>query len=431
MDELNLEEFKILEKKKRADSYIYVVEKIHGPSRCPHCMAGEEQLVKHGKRERYVRDRDIGNHSVDLLILHGRYKCKVCGKTFYEAIECTDERAKTTKRLKESITWECFHKPFLQVARDFDISHTTVMRIFDESLQELDLNRKIYTPQSLSINRLFINRELLTIFYDPNLRLLLDVSRDISDPRNTSLLDIMEPDHKETIFTTPAYIQSRVLQKRLPETTLVLDRIHMEDFIDKVFLGQAKKILRQSKSEDMADIEKTMELFRSNQPLVSGDGPGGDIRRNHAGLLRTYDLLMDLKGIYAFGSRPEASEHYDEWKRAVLSKRDPLGEGLILMLSHMEKEFLDYFDYAAQYGSLKDIFHLNRLLENQTYTTSFEATRGRVLFGNPDLQNEEKEVRYVPLKRPLGKPGCSILFRRKILGVHVPSLIEAIKEGHF
>lgn len=430
MNELQLEEFRILEKKKRPESLLYVVEKVDGPTRCPHCMAGPEHLTRHGKRERCVRDIHRDGQPVDLLILHGRYRCKACGKTFYETIECTDERAKITKRFKDTITLACFRKPFLQAARDFDVSHTTVMRIFDDSLHELDLQRKIYTPQILTVNRLFINRELLTVFCDPDLNLLLDVNRDIGDPRNTSLLDIMEPAHRETIFADPVYIQSRVLKKRLPEAKLVLDRIHMEKFIDRVFAGQARKILRKRKGPGAGFIRTLMDRFAAGLPHTPSEPVHARFQKREAELLDLYDLLMDLKNIYLCETRAEAVDYYGKWKNAAATCRDTLCGGLLYMLEHMETEFLQYFDHGQHHEALKDISRLLELLEAQSYLTSFEATRGRILFGNSTILNEEEEVRYVPLKTP-GKPRCSILVRRKLLGVHIPSLIEEIEKGHF
>jgi transposase-like protein len=431
VQDLNLEEFHVLEKKERETTFLFVVEKIHPPTVCPHCMSGADSIVKHGKRERYVRDSSINGHPVDLLILHGRYKCKSCGKTFYETIECTDGFSRITNRFKTDITAECFRKPFLQVARDCDVSHTTAMRVFDESMHSLDLNRKIYTPKVLVINRLFINRELLTLFCDPLAELLLDINRDIGDPRNTSYLDIMEPDYRNIIFADPMYIQSRILHNRYPAATMVLDRFQVEKFINRIFKCQIRKNLWFKKIKNVNLLNEIQYDFVNNQPLENTKFEHGFLRLGSSPLFQSYKMLMHLKQIYASGTRREAAKEYDNWREIAMRHNNPFYGSLASVMDKMKIELLNYFSYTEYQESVFNIHSLPRILESQTYTTSFEATRGRILFGNSSILNEEEEIRHISLKRPSANPKNSILVRHKTLGVNIPSLIKEIEQGHF
>lgn len=431
MQELNLEEFHVLEKKEREMTFLFIVEKIHPPTVCPHCMSGAEYIVKHGKRERYVRDISINGHPVDLLILHGRYKCKSCGKTFYETIECIDGFSRMTNRFKTTITSECFRKPFLQVAKDCDVSHTTAMRVFDESMHSLDLNRKIYTPKVLVINRLFINRELLTLFCDPEAELLLDINRDIGDPRNTSFLDIMEPNYNNIIFADPMYIQSRMLHNRYPEATIVLDRFQVEKFINRIFKCQIRKNLWFKKIKSINLLNEIQYDFVNNQTLENTKLEHPFLRLGSSPLFQSYKILMDLKQIYASATIREAEEKYANWKKMAKRHSNPFYGNLASVIDKLKSELLNYFYYTEYQESIFNIRSLPRILESQTYTTSFEATRGRILFGNSSILNEEEEIRHISLKRPAANPKSSILVRHKTLGVHIPSLIKEIEQGHF
>jgi transposase-like protein len=429
--ELNLEEFHVLEKKERDRTFLFTVEKIHPPTICPHCMSGAECIVKHGKRERYIRDSSINGHPVDLLILHGRYKCKSCGKTFYETIECTDGFSRITNRFKTDITAECFRKPFLQVAKDCDVSHTTAMRVFDESMHSLDLNRKIYTPEVLVINRLFINREILTLFCDPEAELLLDINRDIGNPRNTSFLDIMEPNYRNIIFADPMYIQSRMLHNRYPEASIVLDRFQVEKFINRIFKCQIRKNLWFKKITNINLLNEIQYDFINNRLFENTKSNHPFFRLGSSPLFQSYKMLMDLKQIYESDTSQEAETYFNNWKKRAMRHNNPFYGNLAMVIEKLKTELLNYFYYAQYQKSIGKIHSLPRILERQTYTTSFEATRGRILFGNSSILNEEEEIRHISLKRPAANPKSSILIRHKSLGVHIPSLIKEIEQGHF
>ncbi|HKL11051.1 MAG TPA: helix-turn-helix domain-containing protein [Clostridia bacterium] len=431
MIRLNLDEFNVLEKKEREGTFLFVVEKNHSPTVCPHCMAGEDSIVKHGKRERYVRDSSIDGHPVDLLILHGRYKCKYCGKTFYETIECTDGFSRITNRFKDSITKECYRKSFLQVARDCDVSHTTVMRVFDESMHSLDLDRKIYTPEILTINRIFINRELLTLFCDPENELLLDINRDISDSKNTSFLDIMDPDFRNIIFADPFYMQSRFLHNRYPYATFVLDRFQVEKFINRIFKCKIRKTLWYKKIKNISLLNEIQYDFINNLPYENTKFEHAFFRLGSSPLFQSYRMLMELKQVYESENRKEAEIKYNVWKNKAKSHVDPFYGRMASVMDKLKMEFLNYFNYPHYHESIRKINNLPHIIESQTYTTSFEAARGRILFGNSSIQNEEKEIRQINLKRPAANPKCSILVRNKTLGVHIPSLIKEIEQGHF
>jgi len=431
VEELNLNEFRVLEKKEREGTYLFVVEKNHPPTVCPHCMSGADFIVKHGKRERFVSDKPIDGHPVDLLILHGRYKCKACGKTFYETIDCTDGFSRMTNRFKNDITSECFRKPFLQVAKDCDVSHTTAMRVFDESMHSLDLNRKIYTPKVLVLNRLFINRELLTLFCDPINELLLDINRDICNPRNTSFLDIMEPNYKNFIFADPMYIQSKILHNRYPYATIIIDRFQVEKFINRIFKCQIRKKLWYKKIKNINFLNEIQYDFLNNQPLENTKYEHTFLRFGSSSLFQSYKMLMSLKLIYKSKTRREAADAYNAWREIAINHTNPFYGNLVVIMDKMKTEFLNYFHYSNFQEPLYNIKSLPRILESQTYTTSLEATRGRILFGNSSILNEEEEIRHINLKRPAANPKSSILVRHKTLGVHIPSLIKEIEQGHF
>jgi len=431
MKRLNLDEFNVLEQKERENTYLFVVEKKHTPTLCPHCMSSEGSIVKHGKRERYVRDISIDGHPVDLLILHGRYRCKYCGKTFYETIECTDGFSRITNRFKNIITNECFRKPFLQVAKDCDVSHTTVMRVFDESMHSLDLNRKIYAPEILTINRLFLNKELITLFCDPENELLLDINRDISDSSNTSFLDIMDPDFRNIIIADPVYMQSKFLHDRYPYATFVLDRFQVEKFINRIFKCNIRKTLWFKKTNNINLLNELQYDFINNLPLENTKFEHAFFRLGSSPLFQSYKMLMELKQVYESDNRKDAEIKYTEWKEKAIAHMNPFYGRMANVMDKLKMEFLNYFNYPYSHKSIQNISNLPHIIESQTYTTSFEATRGRILFGNSSIQNEEKEIRHINLKRPAANPKCSILLRKKTLGVHIPSLLNEIKQGHF
>lgn len=171
MNDLSLPEFNILKKEGNKYDYFFTVECKERPDFCIHCMwdetqakifpeyKGWEEFILHETRERIVTDLDMHRKRVKVKILHKRYKCPLCGKTFFELLDSVDTNGKITKRLYEYLQEESLEpfRTFADIADDFGISNMTVRRAFDVYVEEREKDRVLKAPRVIGIDEAHLN----------------------------------------------------------------------------------------------------------------------------------------------------------------------------------------------------------------------------------------------------------------------------------
>jgi transposase len=109
---LNLSPFNVIKVEESEHDYIFTVEPKNKPLGCEKCWRSNEgQIHKHGSRERIIRDINYQGKRVGIKIDHQRYKCTVCGQTFYQHLDMVEVDEKMTFRLREYIKEEAIRRP--------------------------------------------------------------------------------------------------------------------------------------------------------------------------------------------------------------------------------------------------------------------------------------------------------------------------------
>ena len=94
--------------------YHIKAETIAPPERCVHC--GSASLVGFGRRENWIRDLPLHGKRVGLSVDTCRFRCKTCGKIFYEPLPEVDPKRSMTVRLKTWLGKKSFRHPFTHLA---------------------------------------------------------------------------------------------------------------------------------------------------------------------------------------------------------------------------------------------------------------------------------------------------------------------------
>ena len=128
-DILNLPSYRVLQVEDTDEDYHIKIETVSPPECCIHC--GSNALVGFGRREHWIRDLPIHGRRVGLSVDTWRFRCKSCGKTFYEPLPNVDSKRSLTVRLK---TW--LEKRSLTLSRGTQISPLSGNRKFPPSFLE-------------------------------------------------------------------------------------------------------------------------------------------------------------------------------------------------------------------------------------------------------------------------------------------------------
>lgn len=129
-DFLNLDGLKVLYYKHFEKHTEINVEVERTEQICPRCSKTTNWIQSH--RTQKIRDVNFGDKKTYLILHKKRYRCKHCGKTFMEENKVLNCYQRMTTRLVNEILLklesEC---SFTSVAKDYDISVNTVIRLFD------------------------------------------------------------------------------------------------------------------------------------------------------------------------------------------------------------------------------------------------------------------------------------------------------------
>ena len=129
-DILNLPSYRVLQAEDAEGDYQIKAETVSPPDRCVHCGSGP--LVGFGRREQWIRDLPIHGKRVGIAVDTRRFRCKDCGKTFYESLPDVDSKRSMTARLKEWLEKKSLRHPFTHLADETGVSNTTIREVFDD-----------------------------------------------------------------------------------------------------------------------------------------------------------------------------------------------------------------------------------------------------------------------------------------------------------
>ncbi len=118
-------------KTEEGDKTILHVEMTGDRSPCPSC--GSSEVVGFGKRTQSVADIPENGKPVVLQVITRRFRCKDCGRSFYESVEGVGSKRRMTDRLAEWIRSEAPSRRFTEIAAESGLSEGTVRALLRAS----------------------------------------------------------------------------------------------------------------------------------------------------------------------------------------------------------------------------------------------------------------------------------------------------------
>lgn len=118
-------------KTEEGDKTVLHVEMTGEPSPCPSCGASE--VVGFGKRTQSVADIPENGKPVELQVITRRFRCKNCGRSFYESVEGVGGNRRMTDRLADWIRNEAPSRRFTEIAAESGLSEGTVRALLRAS----------------------------------------------------------------------------------------------------------------------------------------------------------------------------------------------------------------------------------------------------------------------------------------------------------
>nr|WP_276327401.1 ISL3 family transposase [Leptospirillum ferriphilum] len=356
-------------------------ETVSPPERCVHC--GSDALVGFGRRENWIRDLPIHGKRVALSVDTRRFRCKSCGKTFYESLPNVDSKRSMTVRLKTWLEKRSLRHPFTHLAEETGVSNTTIREVFDDYGRQLQDSLRFETPEVLGIDEVHLIRRSRAVFTNIPSCYVIEMLPD----RNKTTVGryLSELPDKRRIWCVAIDMwrpYQDAVREALPGIPVVVDKFHVLkmanaalDALRKTVGGtispQKRRALMRNRHlllkrfSDLNEIQrKRLEEWGRDFPLLS---------KAHRAKERFYDL-------YEASSRSDAAKRYKEWDASLDNEIRPTFGPLLTAFQNWEGPILAYFDHRVTNACTESANNLIRAVQRMGRGYSFDVLRARILF---------------------------------------------------
>jgi transposase len=216
-----------------------------GPISCPHCRS--QRLRLKDKRLRQPRHESWGLRPCILELESSKFRCKDCGRTFWQRFPGILPRKRATEPFRRSVFvqhYDGVNRSRLGVRED--IGGATVERWFHDYLQrELAESRGAPCPRVLGIDEHFFSRKagFATTFCDLRKHKIFDVVLGRSEAAlEDYLAKLPGKDRVRIVCMDLSSVYRAIVHKHFPNAKIVADRFHVIRLITHHFLACWREI---------------------------------------------------------------------------------------------------------------------------------------------------------------------------------------------
>jgi len=437
-DLLNLPSYRVLQVEDADGDYHITAETVFPPERCIHC--GCDVLVGFGRRENWIRDLPIHGKRVGLSIDTRRFRCKTCGKTFYEPLPEVDPKRSMTVRLKEWLEKRSLRHPFTHLAEETGVGNSTIRMVFDDYRKDLEGSLRFETPEVLGIDEVHLIRHPRAVFTNIPSCFVFEI---LPDRNKTTVAQYLSrlPD-KERIRCVAIDMwrpYQYAVREALPGIPVVVDKFHVVKMANGALDSFWKTV------GGTLSPGKRRSLMRSRHVLLKRFSDLNEIQRKRLDewsrdfpvLTNAHQAKERFYDIYEAPSRSEAARQYREWDSSLSPEIRPTFLPLLAAFQNWEGPILAYFDHRVTNACTESANNLIRAIRRMGRGYSFDVLRARILFVRHGAH------RMKPFRRP-GHMGQPILADRELgyglpsteiepeeisLGVDTPTHLDLIEKG--
>ncbi|MHB8371046.1 MAG: ISL3 family transposase [Leptospirales bacterium] len=381
IDILNLPSYRVLQVEDTGGYYHIKTETVSPPERCIHC--GSDALVGFGRRENRIRDLPICGKRVGLSVDTRRFRCKTCGKTFYEPLPETDPKRFMTARLKEWLEKKSLRRPFTHLADETGVGNSTVRMVFDDYADRLRDNLRFETPEVLGIDEIHLIRSPRAVFTNIPSCFVVEM---LPDRNKTTvaryLSDLPDRGRIRCVAIDMWRPYREAVREALPGVPVVVDKFHVVKMANAA-LDAIRKAVGGTLSP-----ERRRSLTRSRHVLLKRFSDLNEIQRKRlAEWSRDFPLLAKAHAakerfhdIYEAPSRSEAARRYREWDEGLDPEVRTTFDTLLTVFQNWEEPVLGYFDHRVTNACTESANDLISAVQRMGRGYSFDVLRVRILF---------------------------------------------------
>lgn len=430
MNALNLPEFKVIDTKEDDTSILFIVEPKDAKERtCFECHEGT--MYKHAKTKRFARDLNAFGKLVGIEIHDHRLRCNKCGHTLSPIYLSLDFRGKVTQRLVQYVEKQALKRPFADIARELDISDTTVKRIFEGFVRRAELSLMYKAPRVLGIDEAHLNKEMRAVFTDIDNKQILEILPKRNKDFIKKFLEKLEDKENIEVVTTDMWKPYRdAVYDVLPYAYVVVDKFHVIQLATKA-MEDYRKLFRSTLNDKQRKklMHSRFLLLKNKEDLSNREQWNLEmIFAEFPQLREVYALKEGLRDLYNFDDREEALKYFEFWKSSIPKDCKPF-LSVAKTIDNWKLEIFNYFIYRYTNAYTESANNIIKTIEKAGRGYSFEVLRAKVLFGTKATSFPKYTVNNYYITIPGSNPADTII--HKGFGVDIPQLMEIFESDEF
>lgn len=361
----------------------FKVKTLADSTNCRHCCAGASELTRCGVHKQCYYDLPLRGQRVVIEIQRQRWKCKACGKSFYESLSWVDDKRRITRRLKLYVEKWASKRTFADVASEVGMAENTVRNILDSHIEEKLESLNFIIPQIIGLDAINICGQLRLV---------------VSNLEQGTVINILADSKKNTVIS---YLKSGGFRGKvkyvamdfnisfrnavhlcLPEAEIIMDRFHVlqraNSALNKIrtnlrkglTVNQRRKLkhdhsLLQTRGEklELEDQEKLRSWFIT-YPLLG----------------EAYWLKEELYAIFELKDPGEANRRYLHWKERISPGTRPAYQDLMNDIDYWKDEICNAIKHPDKSNAgTESMNNVIRFTNRMGRGYSFTRLRGKIL----------------------------------------------------
>lgn len=379
MDLLQLSDFDLIRVVEDDHDFHIYARLSEETTHCQHC--GKYGVVGFGRREQVVKDLPRLGKRSSIYVETRRWRCKNCGKTFYDELPHVDEKRRMTDRLVQWVGEQAVRRTNSSVAAEVGVSEGTIRLVFAEYVQQKHDAMCFATPRWLGIDEIHLTKPRCVL----------------TNVEKLTAFDILENRNKQTVANRLSRLDHRKSIERvtidmwrpyrdaaaavLPQATVVVDKFHVVRM-----LNSACETVRKTLRADLTPAERRGLVNDRFLILKRKHRLNGNEHMMLSGWLENYPMLAmayEIKEagyrIYDAETRDDAHAAFEEWRASIPQEMKGAFGDFERAWRNWREEILAYFDCRATNAYTESLNNLIRTTNRVGRGYSFEALRAWVL----------------------------------------------------
>jgi transposase len=377
---LGLPEFSIHKQWFENGHYVVEVMKTNKTERCVYCGFITSSI--HDRRTRLVRDWNIFDKPLFLLVHILRFQCQNCGEVFSQSFDSIKPNQHQTHRFRQLIYQECEGVTIQKVSKKYHIPYTTAERIYytvaSEKLkqQSKDLCRQAAIEQEvtvLGIDEIAIRKghSYATVLTDLTHGGVIGMSenRDVSSVQtylqhhsvlsvatiHTIVMDMWEPFYK-------------AVKQQYPNARIVIDKYHVIQKVNQALDTVRKQLQPKTPKQKNQFKKRRLLLLKGMEKLNENQREKiNPLLEQEEKLAQAYFLKESFRDIYKAKDRKEATKLIEDWLKEVDSTSFKPFHQVASTIRNWLPEILNYFEVGLTNGRTEGTNHKIKNIKRRAY----------------------------------------------------------------